>query len=160
MASRLPPSTVRTAIRDSIFSAALGGILPQVLFQGGVISLLVLRLGGGDVQIGIISTMSNACMVMGLFLAYWLLPHRKIKIRHSLISAVIAGAMFEVIKMGFAFYAKYLGFTLSYVYGTMAILPLFMIWIYMAWLIFLFGAELNAALHEVQRHDLFDQRQG
>lgn len=98
--------------------------------------------------------------VIGLFLAYWILPHRKIRVRHSLISAVVAGAMFEVIKMGFAFYAKYLGITLSYVYGTMAILPLFMIWIYLAWLIFLFGAELNAALHEVPRHDLFDQRQG
>lgn len=97
--------------------------------------------------------------VMGLFLAYWRLPHRKIRVRHSMISAVVAGLMFEAVKMGFAFYAKYLGFTLSNVYGAMAILPIFMIWIYLAWLIFLFGAELNAALHEVQRHDLFEKRQ-
>ena len=58
--------------------------------------------------------------------------------------------------MGFALYARHLGVTLSYVYGTMAILPLFMIWVYLAWIIFLFGAELNAALHEVKRHDTFE----
>jgi membrane protein len=94
--------------------------------------------------------------VVALFLAYWLLPHRKIQIRHSLISAFVAGSMFEAVKMGFAMYARYLGGTMSYLYGTMAILPLFMIWVYLAWLIFLFGAELNAALHEVRRHDRFE----
>ena len=94
--------------------------------------------------------------VLSLFLSYWRLPHRKILIRHSLVSAVVAGAFFEGVKLAFAFYAKHLGVTLSYVYGTMAILPIFMIWIYVAWLIFLFGAELNAALHEVKRHDRFD----
>jgi membrane protein len=68
---------------------------------------------------------------------------------------VIAGVMLEIVKLGFALYARHLGATLSYIYGTVAILPLFMIWIYLAWLIFLFGAELNAALHEVKRHDRF-----
>ncbi len=93
--------------------------------------------------------------VIALFFCYWLLPHTKIKIRYSLVSAFIAGIMFELIKIGFAFYAKYLGETLSYVYGTFAIFPLFMVWVYSAWLIFLFGAEFNAALHEVARHDRF-----
>ena len=64
----------------------------------------------------------------------------------------------EMFKIGFAIYARHLGQTLSYVYGTFAILPLFMVWMYMAWLIFLFGAELNAAFHEVKRHDRFDRR--
>lgn len=93
--------------------------------------------------------------VVSLYLCYWLLPHTKIKIKHSLISAIVAGVMFEAVKIGFAFYAKHLGITLSYVYGTFAILPLFMVWIYLAWLIFLFGAEFNAALHEVKYHDSF-----
>jgi uncharacterized BrkB/YihY/UPF0761 family membrane protein len=29
--------------------------------------------------------------------------------------------------------------------------------VYVAWLIFLFGAQLSAALHEVRRHDLFER---
>lgn len=98
-----------------------------------------------------------AFSVVVLFLCYWLLPHRKIQKRHSLISAIVVGVFLELMKLGFAFYASYLGETLSYVYGTMAILPLFMVWIYLTWLIFLFGAELNAALHEVKRYDRFDE---
>jgi membrane protein len=90
-----------------------------------------------------------------LFLSYWLLPHTGIKIKNALVAAFIAGVLFEGFKVGFAFYARHLGVTLSYVYGTFAILPLFMVWIYVAWLVFLFGAELNAALHEVRRHDRF-----
>ncbi|MCP4600626.1 MAG: YihY family inner membrane protein [Proteobacteria bacterium] len=97
---------------------------------------------------------------LSLFLCYWLLPHTEIRIRHAFISALATGVIFEAFKIGFAFYAKHLGVTISYVYGTFAILPLFMLWIYVAWLIFLFGAELNAALHEVKRHDRFDRRIG
>ncbi|MBW2276563.1 MAG: YihY family inner membrane protein [Deltaproteobacteria bacterium] len=94
--------------------------------------------------------------IFAFFLAYWLLPHQKIKLRHSLVSAVFSGVLLEIVKTGFAFYAQHLGETLSYIYGTFAILPLFMIWLYMAWLIFLFGAELNAALHEVPHYERFE----
>lgn len=93
--------------------------------------------------------------VFTLFLCYWFLPHTKIKVKFAAISAFAAGVFFEALKIGFALYAKYLGITLSYIYGTLTILPLFMVWVYLAWLIFLFGAELNAALHEVKRHDRF-----
>jgi membrane protein len=92
-----------------------------------------------------------------LFLCYWRLPRTKVLVRHSLIAAATAGVMFEAIKIGFAVYAGYAGVALSPVYGTLVILPLFMVWVYVAWLIFLFGAELNAALHEVRRHDLFEK---
>lgn len=90
--------------------------------------------------------------VLALFLCYLLLPHTKVSFRHSLVSAVVAGVLFEAVKIGFAFYVQHLGATLSYLYGTLAILPLTMVWIYVAWVIFLFGAELAAALHEVPHH--------
>ncbi|MDD5305984.1 MAG: YhjD/YihY/BrkB family envelope integrity protein [Deltaproteobacteria bacterium] len=90
--------------------------------------------------------------IAALFLCYWLLPHRKVSLRHALVSAAVAGVLFEIVKVLFALYAAYVGGTLSSVYGAFAILPLFLIWLYTAWLIFLFGAELNAALHEVRHH--------
>jgi len=93
--------------------------------------------------------------IIALFLCYWLLPYTRILVRHALVSALVAGVLFEIVKTGFAFYARHLGVTLSYVYGTVAILPLFMVWVYVGWLIFLFGAELSAALHEVPSHDHF-----
>ncbi len=95
--------------------------------------------------------------ILSLFLCYWLLPHTKISVGLSIVSAIIAGVIFEAVKIGFAFYVKYIGVTISYVYGAFAIIPLFMIWIYVAWMIFLFGAEFNAALHEVRHHERFDE---
>ncbi len=92
---------------------------------------------------------------LALFLCYWRLPRTKVSVRHSLVAAFVAGVLFEAVKLGFAVYARRLGAALSPVYGTLVILPLFMVWVYVAWLIFLFGAELDAALHEVHHHDLF-----
>lgn len=93
--------------------------------------------------------------IVALFLCYWRLPHAPTLIRHSLVAALVAGVGLELVKYGFALYARHLAVTVSAVYGTLAILPLFMLWIYLAWLLFLFGAELSAALHEVRRHDRF-----
>ena len=91
-----------------------------------------------------------------LFFSYWLLPHRKTQKRFAVVTAVVVGVALELLKWGFGLYAKYMGGTLSYVYGTMAILPMFLVWIYLIWLVFLFGAELNAALHEVKYYSRFD----
>jgi membrane protein len=93
--------------------------------------------------------------VVMLFLCYWLLPHTEVRLRFAAISALVTGVLLEALQFGFAVYVQYLGKTLSYVYGTFAILPLSMIWIYLAWLVFLFGAELGAALHEVKYHNHF-----
>ncbi len=98
-----------------------------------------------------------AFSITALFLCYWLIPRTKITLRNALVAAGVTGLLLDALKIGFAFYVKYLGATLSYLYGTFAILPLAMIWIYLMWLIFLFGAELTAALHEVKQRDLFER---
>ena len=98
-------------------------------------------------------------ILITLFFSYWMLPHRKTQKRYALISAVVVGAGLELLKWGFGLYVRYMGDTLSYVYGTMAILPMFLVWIYLIWLVFLFGAELNAALHEVKQYSRFEATQ-
>ncbi len=83
-----------------------------------------------------------------IFICFHFIPKTKNKIRYSIVSAVITAILIESLKIGFAIYVKYLGNTLSYLYGTLAIIPMAMIWIYINWFVFLFGAELSAALHE------------
>jgi membrane protein len=51
------------------------------------------------------------------------------------------------LKEVFAVYVAYAS-TYSVVYGTFAVFPLFLLWIYLSWLVVLFGAELAAALGE------------
>ena len=79
------------------------------------------------------------------FLLYSIVPHRPVPWRHAAVGAAVAAVLFEIAKELFALYIR-VAPTYSVVYGTFALLPIFMIWIYVSWLVVLFGAELTAAL--------------
>ena len=79
------------------------------------------------------------------FLLYKLVPHREVRSWHALAGAVVAGLLFEWAKDAFAFYVANMR-TYNVVYGTFVTFPFFLIWIYVSWLVVLFGAELTAAL--------------
>jgi len=84
---------------------------------------------------------------LAFFLLYRLVPHGGAPWRPALAGGIVAGALFELAKEGFAFYVAHAP-GVSVAYGTFAAVPLFLLWIYLSWLIVLFGAELAAALGE------------
>lgn len=81
---------------------------------------------------------------VAFFLVYRLLPHRRVPWPHALLGAVIAAVLFESAKSVFSLYARF-AHTYSLVYGAFAVVPFFLIWIYLSWLTILLGAELTAA---------------
>jgi membrane protein len=86
-----------------------------------------------------------------LLAGYIVVPNRGVRFTHALIGSFIAAAMFEAAKRGFAFYATRASYT--QVYGAIAIVPIFIVWIYLSWAIVLFGASLTASLNAfVYRH--------
>ncbi|HCA26899.1 MAG TPA: ribonuclease BN [Betaproteobacteria bacterium] len=80
-----------------------------------------------------------------LALLYRLLPNRHVPFSHALAGGVVAGAIFEVVKKGFAVYLTNIP-TYTLVYGAFAIIPIFLIWVYLSWLVVLVGAEIAANL--------------
>jgi membrane protein len=62
---------------------------------------------------------------------------------------LVAGVAFEVAKRGFAVFIIQSP-TYSKIYGALAALPLFLLWVYVSWLITLVGALLVAALPVVK----------
>jgi membrane protein len=84
---------------------------------------------------------------LAFFIIYRLVPHGRTEWKAALVGGVVAGILFEVGKEGFAFYVAHAP-ALSVAYGAFAALPLFLLWIYLSWLIVLFGAELAAAMTE------------
>jgi membrane protein len=72
-------------------------------------------------------------------------PHRTIKWRHALIGALLSVLMFELVKWGIGLY---LGSFNSYqkIYGPLAFVPVFMLWIFFGWVSILFGASSAASL--------------
>ena len=74
---------------------------------------------------------------------YVLVPNCRVRVRHAAIGALIATIGFELAKRGFVLYV---GKSYNQVYGALAILPMFIVWIYLSWIIVLAGASIAATL--------------
>lgn len=71
---------------------------------------------------------------------YWFLPNKKIKFSAAFSSALIVSIVFEFLKLTYSKYAI-LVFGNS-VYGSLAIFPFFLFWLYFCWVLVLLGMEL------------------
>jgi len=82
---------------------------------------------------------------LALTLLYVFVPNCRVPFRNGLIAAVTAAVVFEFAKAAFAGYVAK-GTAYATVYGALAVIPLFLTWIYMSWVIVLIGAELSFCL--------------
>ena len=83
--------------------------------------------------------------VVAFTLAYKIVPYCRVRWRHAFVGGVLASAGIEVAKTVFAWYVVSVP-TYRQVYGALAVLPLFMLWIYVCWYVVLVGAAIVAAL--------------
>jgi len=86
----------------------------------------------------------GAFLINALFLTmvYKIFPNKRVNWSAALIAATLAALAAELAKWGYAIYtAKALFY--NEIYGGLAILPLFLIWIYVNWNLFLGGALLT-----------------
>jgi len=82
-----------------------------------------------------------------LTLLYLLVPNRRVGLVRAASGGIIAGVLFEFAKRGFGLYlANFPTYTL--IYGALAVVPLLLLWMYLSWVIVLFGATLTASLLE------------
>jgi membrane protein len=83
----------------------------------------------------------------GFALFYRLMPTRPVLIVDAIWGGLAAAFLFEAVKRLFGLYLTYMP-TYQALYGALAAIPIFMVWMYVAWVITLFGAEITAALPE------------
>jgi len=84
---------------------------------------------------------------------YKLLPNTRVRYRSALGGALISVPLWLLAKWGFSIYVSRL-VTTGNLYGALGLLPLFLIWLNLSWLIILFGAQLAhtaANLHTMGR---------
>jgi len=77
--------------------------------------------------------------------AYVLIPNRSVRVRDAAMGALIAALLFELAKRAFAGYVT-TGANYEQVYGALAIVPIFILWIYLCWVLVLLGASLTAII--------------
>jgi membrane protein len=82
-------------------------------------------------------------------LLYMLVPNRHVNWRDAVWGGLIAALAFEVAKRVFAMFVRQFP-TYTVIYGALAALPMFLMWIYVSWMITLIGALLTAALPVVK----------
>jgi membrane protein len=90
-------------------------------------------------------SMSLGIGTLILTLLYGLVPVRRVPWRAALVGGMLAAIAFDIAKSGFALYIKHVP-TYQIVYGTIAALPLFLVWVYLSWMIVLVGAAISATL--------------
>ena len=72
-------------------------------------------------------------------LLYFVIPCEKVKLVHALFGGLVATLLFEAAKHVFSIYVKLFP-TYDAIYGAMAVIPIFMLWVYLVWCIVIYGA--------------------
>ena len=82
---------------------------------------------------------------IAFILLYILVPNCYVYKKYAVSAGVICAILFELAKYGFGIYVKEMS-GYENIYGALAILPLFLVWIYISWVIILFGAHITYCL--------------
>ena len=85
--------------------------------------------------------------VVAFTILYTMMPNCSVRLIHGLAGGVVATIFFEMSKLGFTFFMANMG-SYEVIYGALATIPAFLIWLYLSWLVILLGAEFTAVLGE------------
>lgn len=93
-----------------------------------------------------------------MFAVYTLVPNTRVEVKPALAGALVAVVLWEVGKRLLGAYFQH-AFSISQLYGSLGLIPLFMFWVYLMWLAVLFGLEVAATL-QVLRGRRVDEIEG
>ena len=81
----------------------------------------------------------------GLTVLYKAVPARHVGAVPAIMAGALAAAALEAAKRGFGWYLSQVS-SYAVVYGALAALPIFLLWIYLCWIIILAGAAISATI--------------
>ena len=87
---------------------------------------------------------------LALATLYTVLPNTRVPFRFAIAGGLAAGALFEMSKLGFAFYVTHLAHY-EKLYGALGTLPVFLIWLYLVWVVVLIGSEITFCLQHPEQ---------
>ncbi|MCH9813178.1 MAG: YihY family inner membrane protein [Epsilonproteobacteria bacterium] len=140
--------------RDFFHSIAIYLVLTIVIPLGLLASIylsikanILIQDYGYSNWIDMISITSYLILWVLFFVVYYISPNAKIFFKSALFSSLIASAIWYSSKMLFVYYVAY-NKTYTTIYGSFSTIMFFFLWIYVSWIIVLFGAKLCYYLNE------------
>lgn len=101
---------------------------------------------------GVLSWVSFAAISIFLIsIMYKYIPGTKVRYRCALKAAIFSGIAFSAVQFLYL-ETQVMVAKQSAIYGVLAAIPLFMIWLNLGWSIILYGAELSYAFQNVNKH--------
>lgn len=88
-------------------------------------------------------------IIMMLTVFYVIIPNRPVSLTAGISGALVAGIGFTILRKIFGWYIITFP-TYQNIYGAMSVIPIFLIWMYLSWLLVLVGAILTASVSEWQ----------
>ena len=111
----------------------------------------------GEIQRKVLSNtapvvLSYIISTVAFFLLYFVLPNTKVQARAAIWGAAVAALVWAFAKWGFRIYVvEFIPY--SKVYGVLGLVPLSVLWIFITWLIVLFGLQLTFTTQHLKSLD-------
>jgi membrane protein len=99
----------------------------------------------------LLSVLPFAVTFITLWLLYAVVPNCKVSRRDALIGALIGAVLFEVVRWGFTLFVRHAQ-TYQQIYGALAAIPIFLLWIYLSWVIVILSASIAASISAFDFH--------
>ena len=119
-------------IAISMTSTLESQALVQMLMEQAVI---------GEIILFLFRVLPYVAMWAAFVFLYIFMPNIKVRLPAALVGGIVGGTLWQLAQWGYVTFqvgvARY-----NAIYGTLAALPILMAWIYVSWVIVLFGAEL------------------
>lgn len=129
------------------------------LLTAAAIALSAQKLFGSS---GLVATLPPWVQDLGILLLTWLLftlffmlvPNRSVRFRHAALGALLTTVLFTLARAGFVAYVSNASYTV--IYGALATIPIFLVWLYLVWIVVLLGASLAASLTTFSDYGRYD----
>ncbi|MCH5374524.1 MAG: YihY family inner membrane protein [Planctomycetes bacterium] len=97
-------------------------------------------------SIGVVWSLLSIWVIM--WFVYLLLPNTRVRLRPAMAGALIAAVLLEIGKRTMGIYLSK-ALSVSQLYGSLGLVPLFIFWVYLMWLAVLFGLQVSSTLQHL-----------
>ena len=144
------PTLLHTTVKFVILVLCVPVLIAvtAVLNRAFLLTRLSVAIGSGFIEFSRLTHLISLLLHWFLLtLVFGLIPYDRVRFSYSLLTGVIIGSCWFLSRRGLDLYSKLFP-QMGVLYGSLAFVPVFLIWVYLSWLIVLFGVELNYTLHE------------